>query len=116
MVADLAAGTRQPMYGWASFARTVLVVADPSSKSTLTARRLVKAGIGTHLVANKVQTRADVASIEAAVALPLLGWVPFDRALAEAEAHGQAPIDIAPDGPAVQAVGELTTRLLEVAA
>jgi CO dehydrogenase maturation factor len=116
MVADLAAGTRQPMFGWAGFARTVLVVADPSSKSTLTARRLIKAGVGTYLVANKVQNPADLAAIEAAVPLPLLGWIPFDPGLAGAERQGRAPIDALPTSPAVRAVGELATRLLEVAA
>lgn len=116
VVADLAAGTRQPMFGWAGFARMVLVVADPSSKSTLTARRLVNAGVGTHLVANKVQSPADLAAIEAAVPLPLLGWVPYDVQLVAAEAHGRAPIDAAPDAPAVHAVGELASRLQELAA
>jgi CO dehydrogenase maturation factor len=115
LVADLAAGTRQPMFGWAGFARTVLVVADPSSKSTLTARRLAKAGVGTHLVANKVQSPADLAAIEAAVPLPLVGWVPYDSGLADAERHGRAPIDAAPDAPAVRAIGELAARLLESA-
>jgi CO dehydrogenase nickel-insertion accessory protein CooC1 len=104
------------MFGWTRFARTVLVVADPSSKSTLTARRLVKAGIGTHMVANKVQNPADLAAIEAAVPLPLLAWIPFDLAFADAEAQGSAAIDTDPCGPAVCAVGELTTRLLELAA
>jgi CO dehydrogenase maturation factor len=116
MVADLSAGTRQPMFGWANFARTVLVVADPSSKSILTARRLVRAGVGTYLVANKIQQPADLAAIEAGVPLPLLGWVPDDGHLAAAEAQGRAPIDAAPESPAVRAVFDLTTRLLEVAA
>jgi CO dehydrogenase maturation factor len=116
IVADLAAGTRQPMFGWARFARTVLVVADSSSKSTLTARRLAKAGIGTHLVANKVQSPADLAAIEAAVPLPLLGWIPFDPAFADAEAHGRAAIDAVPHGPAVCAVAAVATRLRALAA
>jgi CO dehydrogenase maturation factor len=116
MIADLAAGTRQPMFGWANFARTVLVVADPSSKSILTARRLVRAGVGTYLVANKIQHPADLAAVEAGVPLPLLGWVPDDARLAAAEAQGRAPIDAAPDSPAVRAISDLTTRLLEVAA
>jgi len=116
VVADLAAGTRQPMFGWARFARTVLVVADASSKSTLTARRLVKAGVGTHLVANKVQSPADLQAIQDAVPLPLLAWIPFDSGFADAEAHGRAAIDTDPRGPAVCAVGKLATRLLELAA
>ena len=95
---------------------TVLVVTDPSSKSILTARRLVKAGMGTDLVANKVQSPADLAAIETGASLPLLGWVPYDGRLAAAEAQGRAPIDAAPDSPAVRAVAELTSRLLELAA
>jgi CO dehydrogenase maturation factor len=115
VVADLAAGTRQPMYGWARFARTVLVVADASSKSTLTARRLANAGVGTHLVANKVESPGDLARIESAVPLPLLGWIPFDAGLSHAERLGCAPIDVGPDAPAVRAIGVLATRLQELA-
>ncbi len=116
MIADLAAGTRQPMFGWADFARTILVVADPSAKSTLTARRLAKAGVGTFLVANKIESEADLAAMQAAVPLPLLGWVPRDMALYAAESQGRAPIDADPEAPAVRAVGDLATRLQELAA
>lgn len=116
MIADFAAGTRQPMFGWAGFARTVLVVTDPSTKSTLTARRLATAGVGTYLVANKVESDAELAAIRAAVPLPLLGCVPRDAALLEAESRGTAAIDADPDGVAVRAVGDLATRLQELAA
>lgn len=112
LVADLAAGTRQPMYGWAKFARTVIVVADPSAKSQLTARRLVRGGVGTHLLANKVRDQADVDAIRAAVSLPLLGVVPYDADVAEAERSGKAPIDTAPESPGIQAVRYLAGRLL----
>jgi len=112
VVADLAAGPRQPMFGWASFARTIVVVADSSAKSLLAARRLVRAGVGTHLVANKVQEQADIAAIEKAVALPLLGWVPYDALVADAERSGAAPIDVTPNAPAVKAIGDMAARLL----
>lgn len=113
VVADLAAGTRQPMFGWASFARMVVVVVEPSAKSLLSARRLVRAGVGSHLVLNKAQAEADVAALERAVPLPLLGWVPYDPGVAEAEKWGEAPIDAVPDSPAVAAIGSLAARLLE---
>ena len=114
VVADLAAGTRQPMFGWASFARMVIVVADPSAKSLMAARRLVRAGVGTHLVANRIETVADTAHIQADMGLPLVGSVPYDAAVAEAEKGGKAPIDVVPDAAAVQAVGDLAARLLEL--
>ena len=112
VVADLAAGTRQPMFGWANFAQTVVVVADPSAKSLLAARRLVRAGVGTHLVANRVQDEADITTIQNSVKLPLLGWVPYDASVGDAERTGAAPIDMAPGSPAVKAIGELADRLV----
>lgn len=113
IVADLAAGTRQPMFGWASFAQMVIVVADPSAKSLIAARRLVGAGVATHVLANRVESDADTAHIQVRVRLPLVGSVPYDGAVVEAEKRGNAPIDVVPDAPAVQAVGELAARLLE---
>jgi len=112
VVADLAAGTRQPMFGWANFARIVVVVADPTAKSLLAARRLVRAGVGTHVVANRVQDERDLAAIQHAVTLPLLGWVPYDASVSDAERTGVAPIDAAPNAPAVRAIGDLAARLI----
>jgi CO dehydrogenase maturation factor len=112
VIADLAAGTRQPMFGWASFARTVIVVVDPSAKSLMAARRLVRAGIATHVVANRVNDATDIDAVQNGVPLPLLGCVPYDSSVADAERNGAAPIDATPDAPAVRAIGELAARLL----
>jgi CO dehydrogenase maturation factor len=111
IVADLAAGTRQPMFGWAGSTGRVLVVVDPSTASILTARRLL--AVSTHLVANKVRDAADVARVREAVPLPLLAAIPYDERLATAEQSGLAPIDAAPEGPAVRAIAELARRLKE---
>lgn len=111
LVADLAAGTRQAMFGWARFASVVLVVADPSVKSLISARRLAK--VGTHLVANRVRDASDIERVEASVDLPLIGAIPYDEKLAEADRRGVAPIDFAPASPGVGAVIELAVRLIE---
>ncbi|MFN2569626.1 MAG: hypothetical protein ABR564_08520 [Candidatus Dormibacteria bacterium] len=109
VVADLAAGTRQPHSGWAGFARTVIVVADPSAKSLLSGRRLLS--IATHVVANKIRSPQEVEIVTNALPLPLIGVIPYDESLAESERRGLAPIDVVPDAPAVEAVGELVERL-----
>jgi CO dehydrogenase maturation factor len=109
VIADLAAGTRQPMFRWVRFAEVVVVVVDASVKSTLTARRLLP--VATHLVANKVRSQDEVRLIRAAVPLPLLGTVPYDEELLEGERRGLAPIDFAPGSAAVRAAGELAARL-----
>jgi len=112
MVADLAAGTRQPMFGWAGFATVRAIVVEPSRKSVLTARRL--APVATHLVVNKVQSEADVEMVTRAVPLSLLGVIPYDESMAEAERQGSAPIDCAPQSAGVEAIAELAGRLEEM--
>jgi CO dehydrogenase maturation factor len=109
VVADLAAGTRQPYSGWVGFASTVIVVADPSAKALLSARRLLS--VATHVVANKIRTPGDLKAVTDAVPLPLLAAIPYDETLAESERRGLAPIDVVPDAPAVRAVAELARKL-----
>ena len=111
VVADLAAGTRQAMFGWAGFAERVLVVVDASARSIVTARRLLP--VGTHLVANRVRSETDLEAITGGVPLPLLAVIPYDEELAEAERQGIAPIDFAPRSAAVLAAGRLAARLTE---
>ncbi len=111
MVADLAAGTRQPIFGWSDFAPVRIAVVEPSAKGLITARRL--SGVATHLLVNKVKAQADADRAVGMVALPLIATIPYDDDLAEAERRGVAPIDFAPDSPAVRAVSELVTWLEE---
>lgn len=113
VVADLAAGTRQPMFGWADFAAVRVVVVEPSSKSILTARRLLP--VATHLVANKVGSQSELDLITVALSLPLLGVIPYDRDVVEAEYQGVAPIDFSVHSRAVVAVADLVARLEELA-
>lgn len=112
VVADLAAGTRQPMFRWARFADPVIVVSDATAKSILTARRLAR--VATHLVVNRAQDGPDgddVARVRRAVDLPLLGVVPGDEAVIEADRTGRSIFDVAPRSPAVLAIREITSRL-----
>ena len=112
LLADLAAGTRQVMFGWARFAPIRLIVADSSVKSLITARRLRV--VGTHIVANRVRGRSDLDAVRRATDLPLLAAIPYDELMAEAERRGRAPIDFAPTSPAVLASAELARSLEEL--
>lgn len=111
LVADLAAGTRQPMFGWAGFALSRILVVEPSAKSLLTARRL--APVATHIVANKVDSPSELRVVRENIDLPVLGVIPFDESVIEAESRGIAPIDFAPGSPAVAAVAEIAKQLEE---
>jgi CO dehydrogenase maturation factor len=123
LVGDLPGGTRQPFFGWARWARLVLVVAEPGSASLLSARRLARLGRmegGPRMlgVANLVDDLADARLVERRTGLELGAVIPRDPAVAAAERRGVAPIDHDPHSPAVEAVRSLlsTVRSMEVGA
>jgi len=118
VIGDLPGGTRQPFFGWAGFARTVVVVAEPTGASLLTARRLAnlarsdRAPASLVAVANKVRDPDDIERVTRATGLDVVAAVPLDRAIQRADRLGRAPIDVDPDGPAVAAVATLVEHLL----
>jgi CO dehydrogenase maturation factor len=121
VVGDLPGGTRQAFTGWGNFARTVLIVVEPSSAGLLSARRLanmVNLENGPEKVfaiANKVRQPDDVDLVKERTGLDVVAAVPWDEAFADAERKRRAPIDEAPDSEAVRAVESLVDRLVQEA-
>ena len=120
VVGDLPGGTRQAFTGWGNWAQTVLVVVEPTAKSLLSGRRLARmadldpeAPKRVLAVASKVTEPDDVDMIAKGTGLEVVAAVPYDEALAEAERRRMAPIDFAPDSPAVLAVESLVERMSE---
>ncbi|HET9442436.1 MAG TPA: hypothetical protein VFO65_03875 [Acidimicrobiales bacterium] len=117
IVGDLPGGPRQAAFGWAPYADTYLVVVEPTSKSLLSARRIARVAAkmeGTHrvvAVANRVREAGDEERVREATGLDVIGAVPWDEELAEAERRSLAPIDHAPGSKAVRAVESLVDRL-----
>lgn len=116
VVGDLPGGTRQPFNGWGDYARTVLIVVEPTAKSLLTARRLSRLALHGEqprrilAVANKVREEGDVDTVAERTGLEVVGAVPWDEALAAAEQQRAAPIDLAPSSAAVRAVESLVEQ------
>jgi CO dehydrogenase maturation factor len=120
VVGDLPGGTRQAFTGWGNWANTVLVVVEPTAKSLLSGRRLARmADLDPDnpkrvlAVASKTHEPDDVDMIARGTGLEVIAAVPWDEALAEAERRQLAPLDFAPDCPAVRAVESLVERLSE---
>ena len=113
IVGDLAAGTRQPVFGWSSFAPVRIAVLEPNAKGLITLRNLQT--VTTHVLINKVRSDADIERVRSATDLPIAAAVPYDPALSEAERRGAAAIDFAPDAPAVHETLRLATWLEEAA-
>ncbi|MBA3735239.1 MAG: hypothetical protein H0W90_08585 [Actinobacteria bacterium] len=116
IVGDLSAGPRQSAYRWADYADTFLLLAEPTWKSALTARRIARivrsrGGVTVLLVANKTRNDADAATVGEMVGEPVFGWIPSDPAVVQAERKGVPLLDHAPHSPAARAVEQLAERL-----
>lgn len=117
VVGDLPGGTRQPFMTWGRYAQTFVVVVEPTAASVVTGRRLarltgMRTGPRVAAVVNKVRVAGDADDVAARIGLPLLGSVPFDPALAEADRLGRAVIDHEPDCPTITAVRSLVDAVL----
>lgn len=106
--------------GTLAHADGLLIMIEPFHKSLVTGRTV--AGLAAELgiphryvVANKVRRQEDMRHVDEfceLTGLELLGTVPWDTGLQEAERRGVAPIDHCPDSPGVMAACELATRAL----
>ena len=117
LVGDLPGGTRQAFTGWGGYAQTFLIVVDSTAKSLLSARRLARLAVtdeGSHevvAVANRVRGSGDVDTVRRRTGLEVVAAVPWDEAFAGAERRGRAPIDEAPECPAVREIESMVEQL-----
>jgi CO dehydrogenase maturation factor len=96
---------------------TVLVVVEATPKSIEVGLRAV--GLAREkllqrvvVIANRLRNEDDLAAIKAAFPDVEVVGVPDDPAIREADRFGVAPIDHAPDAPAVRALVGLAEQLL----
>ena len=114
-ILDTEASPEHLSRGTARYADAMLAVVEPYFKSLETGRRIavLAQDLGLErvaLVANKIRDEHELAAVRefaAQYALEVVGVIPYDEALPEAERAQQAPLDFAPDAPAVQAIGAL---------
>ncbi len=117
IIGDLPGGTRQPFFGWAGYADTVVVVTPPTSAGLLSARRLAKLAsteaAPSRIVAVVSQARdeSDAERVRQRTGLDVVGSVPWDEHVLAAEREGHSVLDAAPGSPAVAAIVALTERL-----
>ena len=124
VIVDMEAGLEHLSRGTGRHLSRFVATVEPYYRSMETARRVsalaTELGIGDVLaIANKVRDAGDrKAIIEfcAAHSLKLVGEIPYDPTVLEAERAGQTPIDYAPESPAVRAIGQLADTLSAAAA
>ena len=120
VVADLEAGIGTTLRLERGAVDVALVVAEPTAKGIEVARRAADAATSRHarvvVIANKVHTDEDRERIAAALEGHELVVVPDDADVARADRFGAAPLDVAPETPAVRALVDLAERLAAPAA
>jgi len=121
-ITDMEAGLEHLKRGTARNVDLMLVVAEPYYRSLEAAHRTwelaTELGVPfVRVVANKVRSDEDREAVEdfcAQHGMPVIGVVPYDEALAEAERRQTAPVDYAPEGRAVLAIRALAERIGEL--
>lgn len=117
-ILDTEASPEHLSRGTATYADALLVVVEPYFKSLETGRRMAALAqdLGLKrvaLLANKIRDERELEAVQTFADkhdLELGGTVPFDEGFPGAERAGQAPLDFAPDAPAIQAIGEIAHR------
>lgn len=121
LIGDLSAGPHQIARDWAPYAETYVVVVQPTAQSALTARRVARLArlqspsAAVIFVANRVLGERDVKHVEALLGDSVFASIPADEGVAAAERIGVAPIDHAPDAPAIAALERLVDGLATTA-
>ena len=101
--------------GTARYADAMLIVVEPWYKSLETGRRMAALAkdLGLErvaLVANKIRDESERQAVQEFAdrhGLEIAGVVPYDERLPDAERAGRAPLDFAPDAPAIAAIDVL---------
>ena len=119
-ILDTEASPEHLSRGTARYADAMYAVVEPYYKSLETGRRMavLAKDLGLErvaLIANKIRDEQELAAVREFAgqhALEIAGVVPYDDSMPQAERAGAAPLDFAPNAPAVAAIGKLAERLV----
>lgn len=119
-ILDTEASPEHLSRGTARYADAMLTIVEPYYKSLETGRRMsvLAQDLGlarVALVANKIRGEQEldvVREFAGRNGIEVAGAVPFDEALPEAERAGRAPLDHAPESPAVSAIGTIAREVV----
>lgn len=121
IVLDMEAGLEHLGRGTTEHVDLLLIAVEPYYRALMTASRVhtLAEQLGLPriaVVANRVRNEEERAAVEQFCAqhgLDLVALIPFDETVLEAERLGRAPLDHAPDAPAVRAMEALAEALVQ---
>lgn len=123
-VTDMEAGLEHLKRGTARHVDMMLVVAEPYYRSLEAAQRTAElaAELGikhVKVAANKIRNEEDMAAIQTFCdqhGLEIIGAVPLDESMVEAERQNRAPYDFAPDSGGIEAIRKIAHEIDRLAA
>jgi CO dehydrogenase maturation factor len=118
-ILDTEASPEHLSRGTARYADAMFAVVEPYYKSLETGRRMAALAqdLGlerVELIANKIRDDHELAAVREFAdqhGLAIAGVIPFDEAMQAAERARAAPLDYAPDAPAVAAIAALAEEI-----
>ena len=119
-ILDTEASPEHLSRGTAKYADTMLLVVEPYFKSLETGRRMAALAndLGLErvaLVANKIRDEHELEAVREFATqhdIEIAGVVPFDDSMPGAERARAAPLDYAPEAPAVTAIAQIAQGLV----
>ena len=119
-ILDTEASPEHLSRGTARYADAMYAVVEPYYKSLETGRRMavLAKDLGLErvaLIANKIRDEDELAAVREFAAqneLDLAAVVPYDESLPQAERARKAPLDFAPEAPAIGAISEFATTVM----
>ena len=120
LIVDMEAGLEHLSRGTGKHVSQFIAVLEPYYRSMETVRRTVELarelGVAdVQVVTNKIRNeddRAVIAQYCSTHDLRVIGEIPYDPVLIDAERAAQPPVDFAPNTPAVRAMRDLAARLI----
>jgi CO dehydrogenase maturation factor len=114
VILDMEAGIEHLGRATARGVDAMIAVVEPGMRSIETVERIMQLGreIGItryFAVINKADNPGPVAEKMAQMGIPVIGSIPFDKSLIEADLAGKAPIDVG--GPAVEEIKKIKQKL-----
>jgi CO dehydrogenase maturation factor len=121
VIVDMEPGLEHLGRGTAEHMDALLIVVEPYFRSLMTAERIYELADQLEIpqilvVANRIRNEKEKLAIEKFCqdkGFTLLGAVPYDTSIVEAEENGKAPVDYEPGSPAVLAISQLAEDLVD---
>lgn len=121
VVIDMEAGIEHLGRGTLRYVDAMVIIIEPGRRSTELAERiktlanelLVKQ---LYIIGNKIATPTEkefIQKIATDIEIELIGLIPYDNELRAADLAGQAPLDFAPDSPAIKEIEKVEKFILE---